>query len=51
MSNKVLDFIEGQKDCADGKPAKQGASEDYNRGYGAEYERQQAKDWETRNAY
>ena len=45
--NFVDDFLQGQKDCKDGKPAKQNASDDYNRGYGAEYEIQQILDAQT----
>ena len=32
------DFLRGQRDCKDGNPHKAGQSEDYDRGYGAQYE-------------
>ncbi len=35
------DFLQGQSDCDEGKPAKLNASDDYNRGYGAQYQHEQ----------
>lgn len=35
------DFLKGQKDCKEGIPHKAGKSEDYNRGYGAQYQHEQ----------
>ena len=36
------DFLRGQRDCMEGKPHKDG-SEDYNRGYAAQYSLDQVK--------
>ena len=41
MSYDTKEFIEGQRDCRDGKLAKQNASVSYNAGYGAQYELEQ----------
>lgn len=35
------DFMNGQRDCIDGKPHKAGMSTDYDRGYAAQYEHEQ----------
>ena len=35
------DFLQGQRDCQDGVPHKQGMSSDYDRGYACEYESEQ----------
>ena len=35
------DFLRGQKDCQDGELHKPGQSEDYDRGYAAQYEFEQ----------
>jgi hypothetical protein len=35
------DFLQGVTDCDEGRPAKQDASESYNRGYATQYERDQ----------
>lgn len=35
------DFLRGQRDCKNGEPHKSGQSESYDRGYGAEYEKEQ----------
>ena len=35
------DFLQGQRDCQEGIPHKSGKSDSYNRGYSAEYEREQ----------
>jgi len=40
---KVSDFIQGQKDCAEGIPHQSGKGEDYDRGYAAQYELEQVK--------
>lgn len=31
-------FLQGQKDCQDGKPHESGKGEDYDRGYACQYE-------------
>jgi hypothetical protein len=31
-------FLQGQKDCQEGKPHQSGKGEDYDRGYGCQYE-------------
>ena len=36
--SKVMDFIDGQKDCRDGVEHQSGKSEDYDKGYAAQYE-------------
>jgi hypothetical protein len=41
----IDDFIRGQKDCKAGKPHEAGKSNDYNRGYAAQYELEQAQAW------
>ena len=35
------DFLEGARDCREGNPAREDKSQDYYRGYGAEYELEQ----------
>jgi hypothetical protein len=35
------DFLDGQRDCQQGEPPKQGASDDYTRGYSAQYQHEQ----------
>lgn len=35
------DFLRGQRDCKDGKDLKLGDTDDYYRGYGAQYELEQ----------
>jgi hypothetical protein len=45
MSNEIEiadDFIKGARDCRKGKEAQLNASDDYNRGYNAEYALEQA---------
>jgi hypothetical protein len=45
MSNEIEiadDFIKGARDCRKGKEARENASDDYNRGYSAEYALEQA---------
>lgn len=37
----VIDFIQGQEDCRNGIPHQAGKPEDYDRGYGYEYEKEQ----------
>ena len=44
--SKVLDFIKGQEDCKNGVPHKP-ISEDYTRGYSAQYELEQMNNEET----
>ena len=44
---KVIDmntelFLQGQKDCQDGKPHEAGKGVDYDRGYACQYELEQA---------
>ena len=34
-------FLQGQRDCKEGKPHEAGKPEDYNRGYGSQYEAEQ----------
>ena len=41
----IKDFIEGQRDCRDGYPAKWGASGSYNSGYSAQYQLEAAQTW------
>lgn len=45
MKKTLPDFIAGQKACKDGKPCPVGASKDFERGYGAQYEIEQALEW------
>lgn len=42
----ISEFINGQRDCKDGVPHKEG-SESYNAGYSAEYELQQINDYRS----
>lgn len=42
------DFLRGQRDCKGGMPHKAGQSESYDRGYGAEYEKEQVQTELTR---
>jgi hypothetical protein len=42
MKDQVSDFLQGQKDCRNGKPHKSGSTE-YNRGYSVEYELEQMR--------
>jgi len=50
MSNELKkiestdDFLRGQKDCQEGIPAKQQQSEDYQRGYAAQYQHEANQD-------
>lgn len=37
----INDFIRGQWDCSNGVPHQSGKSESYNRGYAAEYQKEQ----------
>ena len=37
------EFLRGQRDCMNGEPHKAGQSEDYDRGYAAQYELEQVK--------
>lgn len=37
-------FLQGQKDCLDGKPHKSGKGESYDRGYAAQYEMEQVQE-------
>lgn len=37
----ITDFIQGQKDCAEGIQHKSGMSADYDRGYSTQYELEQ----------
>ena len=45
----VDDFLQGQKDCADGIPHEPGMSADYDRGYADEYEMSAKIDERTKN--
>ncbi len=36
------DFLQGQRDCRDGKSHEAGKSDAYDRGYGTQYEAEQA---------
>lgn len=40
---EISDFIQGQKDCHEGIPHREGMSEDYTRGYRCQYEAEQVK--------
>lgn len=42
MKDQISDFLQGQKDCRNGKPHKSGSAE-YNRGYNVEYELEQMR--------
>jgi hypothetical protein len=42
------DFLKGQLDCKEGNPAAQNASDDYNRGYAAQYQHEQNMEYFTR---
>ena len=44
------DFLRGQRDCMEGKPHKDG-SEDYNRGYAAQYSLEESKSWLSERGY
>lgn len=37
------DFLRGQRDCQEGVPHKPGQSEDYDRGYSAQYTSEQVR--------
>ena len=37
----TADYLRGMRDSKDGKPAEVGASDDYENGYGAQYESEQ----------
>ena len=39
------DFLLGQRDCLEGYPHRQGMSDDYDRGYSAQYEFEQVKEY------
>ena len=43
------DFLRGQRDCKEGKPHKPVQSEAYDRGYGAQYEKEQVQTEMTKN--
>ena len=43
----ITDFLQGQKDCKNGKPHKDGMSEDYDRGYNYQYWIEQKKTAES----
>jgi len=45
----VADFARGQKDCREGVSGKLNASDDYNRGYGVQYEIEQRLNHEEFN--
>lgn len=38
VNYNIGEFIDGQKDCRDGIPHKQGMTESYDRGYSCQYE-------------
>jgi len=42
MFDHINQFIDGQKACAEGKPCPADATESFKRGYGAQYELEQA---------
>lgn len=42
------DFLRGQRDCRDGKPHRD-QGDAYNRGYAAQYELEQIKNWRNQN--
>jgi len=44
LNNKIentADYLRGMRDAKDGKPAEAGASDDYENGYGTQYEAEQ----------
>ena len=41
----IEDFLQGQKDCSQGIPHKDGKSKNYDRGYSYEYWRQEQVAW------
>lgn len=41
MITDASEFLRGQRDCEQGIPHKSGQSEEYNRGYAAQYELEQ----------
>ena len=43
------EFLRGQRDCQKGIPHKSGQSESYDRGYGAQYEKEQRDTELTKN--
>ena len=45
----ATEFMQGQKDCQDGISHKAGQSESYDRGYAAEYEKEQSITEMTKN--
>ena len=45
MKETIPDFIAGQKACKAGEPCPAGVSNDFKRGYGAQYELEQALEW------
>jgi hypothetical protein len=47
MTDFIADFLRGQRDCKKGIPAPVNASEDYMRGYGAQYTAEQIADEQT----
>ena len=44
------EFLRGQRDCKDGVPHKPNQPEGYDRGYAAEYEKEQVQAELTKNA-
>ena len=46
----VEQFFAGQRACQVGEQCPQGATEVFKRGYGAEYEMEQVKTWESLHA-
>ena len=38
MTDFTTEFMRGQQDCMDGNPHQSGQSEEYDRGYAAQYE-------------
>ena len=42
------DFLKGQRDCKDGSPPMENASDDYLRGYSAQYELEQVQEYLSR---
>lgn len=47
----VSDFIDGQRDCREGKEHIEGKSESYDRGYMNQYHLEQLKDWRSARGY
>ena len=45
MKTELPDFIRGQQACKRGDTCPAGASKDFIRGYGAQYELEQALEW------